>query len=141
MSCLVNLQAFQELVQEANGNTQSVVQNINNVDLKAIGKGCLPDDVNRTPSAVIKGPHVLQVAAIIDISKPSYKDGSSGGDRLLMVKLTDGKISCKCVEYQKVDVLHENLPPGTKVVLTGANVRTGVVQLTPKCIKVSAGCL
>lgn len=130
-------QAFNELVAETEGGVQALVKGINDVDLKAIGKPALPDDVNRVPSSKLNGPIVLQVVSINDISRPSYKHGSAGSERLLLAKLTDGKVTCKALEYQgKVEALHENLPPGTKCVVTGASIKNGVVQLTPKCIKV-----
>lgn len=54
-------QAYQELIEESEGNAASVHANILNQDLKRIGKPCLPDDINRAANATVKGPHVLQV--------------------------------------------------------------------------------
>ncbi|GFR53170.1 hypothetical protein Agub_g15893, partial [Astrephomene gubernaculifera] len=132
--------AYQELVEEAEGNVPSVLQNIFHQDLKKIGKAALPDDVNRT-TTTIKGPVVLQISSVADISRPSLRESSAGGgnDRLLCVRLTDGKVTCKAIEYQRVELLSEELAPGTKVLLTNATVKNGIVLLNPKCIKVLGG--
>ena len=57
--------------------------------------------------------------------------------RLLRLKLTDGKLSCIAAEFKSVPQLTEELPPGTKVCLTNASVKLGVVLLDSKCIQVS----
>lgn len=114
-----------------------VLKDIINQDLKKIGKAALPDDVNRT-TTTIKGPVVLQISAVTDVSRPSTKEtaGGGGADRLLSLRLTDGKLSCKAVEYQRVDQLSVDLAPGTKVVLSNATVKNGILMLNPKTIKV-----
>ena len=38
--------------------------------MSQIGKASLPDDINRADSKQLKGPHVLQVTAIEDVSTP-----------------------------------------------------------------------
>lgn len=53
------------------------------------------------------------------------------------MKLTDGKLSCIAAEFKSVPQLTEELPPGTKVCLTNASVKLGVVLLDSKCIQVS----
>ncbi|KXZ45405.1 hypothetical protein GPECTOR_55g311 [Gonium pectorale] len=132
--------AFQELVDEAEGDVASVVKDIVNQDLKKLGKGALPENVSRTSTAV-KGPVVLQVLQVFDVSRPSLRESAGGGgsDRLLCLRLTDGKVTCKAVEYQRVEQLSEELAPGTKVLLSNANVKDGVILLNPKCIKVLGG--
>lgn len=86
-------------------------------------------------------PH--KVVSVTDVSKPAGPSGGGGGGgpRLLMLKLTDGKLSCKGVEVRKCEALKEELPPGTKVLVSGAAVRTGVLQLEPKCIQVWVMCV
>lgn len=58
--------------------------------------------------------------------------------RLLRLKLTDGKLSCIAAEFKSVPQLHEELPPGTKVLLTNASVKLGVVLLDARNIQVCA---
>lgn len=107
---------------------------------KQIGKGCLPDDVNRSPSSALKGPLVLQVVSADDVSKPSRVTSTGAGDnkgRLLALKLTDGRLTCKALEYKRLDELTpDRLPPGTKVSLSNASIRQGIVLLEPRAIKV-----
>ncbi len=78
---------------------------------------------------------VPQVVKATDVSKPRVAGVSGGGSRLLMLKLTDGKASCKSAEYRATEQLMQALVPGTKVLLAGASVKAGVVLLEPKCIK------
>ena len=61
--------------------------------------------------------------------------------RLLRLKLTDGKLSCIAAEFKSVPQLTEDLPPGTKVCLTNASVKLGVVLLDAKCVQASAAVL
>ncbi|GIL42082.1 hypothetical protein Vafri_128 [Volvox africanus] len=136
----IRADAYQELVDDADGNAALVLKDIINQDLKKIGRASLPDDVNRT-SINVKGPVVLQISSITDVSRPTTRESAAGGgaDRLLSIRLTDGKVSCKAIEYQRVDQLNEDLPPGTKVLLSNANVKNGMMMLNPKNIKVLGG--
>lgn len=56
----------------------------------------------------------LQVMSVTDVSKPSYGSGS-GSNRLLLFKLSDGRISCKAMEHRHCGNLDDTLLPGTKV--------------------------
>ncbi|KAF6253277.1 hypothetical protein COO60DRAFT_434969 [Scenedesmus sp. NREL 46B-D3] len=103
-------------------------------DLRKFGAGCLPDDVNRAASSSIKGPLVLQVMSVADISKPSY--ATPGAGRLLLLRLHDGRTACKALEHRHCSQLSDSLTPGSKVVLDAAAVRCGVVLLEPRSIRV-----
>eukprot|EP00798_Chlamydomonas_sp_ICE-L_P001215 gene1215-32556_t len=163
-----NKGGLKELVDDYyEGNIQNCLKEILDQDLKKIGSPSLPDDVNRATSSSIKGPCVLQVVSIEDAYKPKAKDsvGEVEGKRLLVVHLTDGKVTCKALEFRHIEVLQESdsvgevggkrllvalefrrieglqdsLPPGTKLCLTGAQIRMGVVQMEPKNVKVLGG--
>lgn len=55
-----------------------------------------------------------------------------------MLKLTDGKIRAKAVENRPCSSLEESkLLPGTKIAVSNASVRAGVILLDDKNIKVS----
>jgi hypothetical protein len=61
--------------------------------------------------------------------------------RMLRLKLTDGKTICKAVEMRPLpDVTTEELPPGTKVCISNASVKAGLLLLDPKSIKVFSSC-
>ncbi len=78
----------------------------------------------------------LQVVKAADVSRPSVAGvAGAGAHRMLMLKLTDGKASCKAAEFKAADALLGALVPGTKVLLSSASVKAGVVLLEPKCIK------
>lgn len=80
-----------------------------------------------------------QVVSAGDASRPSRATGdavSEGPQRLLVLRLTDGKLTCKAAEYRHCPALKECLVPGTKLAVTGASIKSGVLLLEPKCIKV-----
>lgn len=55
-----------------------------------------------------------------------------------MLKLTDAKMTAKAVELRPCSKLEKlKLPPGTKIQLTGCAVRSGVILLEDKSIKVA----
>ncbi len=57
--------------------------------------------------------------------------------RMLRLKLTDGKTTCKAVEMRPLpDMSTEELPPGTKVCISNASVKAGLLLLDSKSIKV-----
>lgn len=56
---------------------------------------------------------------------------------MMRLKLTDGKTTCKAVEMRPLpDVVPDALPPGTKICITNASVKAGLLLLDPKCFKV-----
>ena len=58
--------------------------------------------------------------------------------RLFALKLTDGKNTAKAMEYKTLALPKgEPLPPGTKVLLSNATVKAGVILLDDKCFKAS----
>lgn len=66
--------------------------------------------------APLLSPFPPQVMSVADISKPSYATGS-GPNRLLLLKLSDGRISCKAMEHKQCSAITDTLLPGTKVKL------------------------
>lgn len=80
-----------------------------------------------------------QLVSALDVGKPSRaaSDSShSGKDRLLRLRVTDGFTTVTCIEVQPVLGLGPDLVPGTKVRLSQAPIRAGVVLLKPANIEV-----
>eukprot|EP00200_Dunaliella_tertiolecta_P009469 CAMPEP_0202374094 /NCGR_PEP_ID=MMETSP1127-20130417/4995_1 /ASSEMBLY_ACC=CAM_ASM_000462 /TAXON_ID=3047 /ORGANISM="Dunaliella tertiolecta, Strain CCMP1320" /LENGTH=402 /DNA_ID=CAMNT_0048971161 /DNA_START=1186 /DNA_END=2391 /DNA_ORIENTATION=+ len=134
----ISPQAVKEVAEEQECTEAECYNTLINLDLKRIGLPGLPPDCNSATCASIPGPVVLQVQAIKDVSKSSTSL-SSGSARLLMLKLTDGKVNAKAAEHKRIDALNDMLPPGTKIQIKGATVRMGVIMLEPKCVKVLGG--
>ena len=58
--------------------------------------------------------------------------------RLLAMRLTDGKVTAKAMEFKPLlKSLPAIVPPGTKVVVSNASVKTGVILLDDKSFQVS----
>ncbi|KAL0034734.1 hypothetical protein WJX77_004661 [Trebouxia sp. C0004] len=131
-------EAKQRLFEEAQERTINMRQLLLNSDLRKFGQPHLPENINHADSLSLKGAHVLQIMSMEDVSKPSKGLGVSV-QRLLRVKLTDGKLSCIAAEFKPVPQLTEDLPPGTKLCCTNATVRLGVLLLDAKCIQVLGG--
>lgn len=89
----LNKDALDEVSEEFELTEKDVYDSICDQDLKRVGapNPGLPDDVNRAQSGSIKGPVVLQIQAIRDITKSSTAISGSG-PRMLSLKLTDGKV-------------------------------------------------
>ena len=57
--------------------------------------------------------------------------------RLLQLKLTDGKTSCKALEFRPAPQLDlSQLAPGTKVQLSNASIKLGLVLVDARNIHV-----
>ncbi|BDA51225.1 probable Tudor domain-containing protein 3 at N-terminal half [Coccomyxa sp. Obi] len=123
-----------------NTNVASLQDLVLDIDLRKAGKGALPDDVARADAKLVKGPHVLQVVACDDVAQPSKGVAGSSKQRVLRLKLTDGKTTCKAVETRPLpNIDPESLAPGTKVCISNASVKAGLLLLDPKCLKVLGG--
>jgi hypothetical protein len=51
--------------------------------------------------------------SVSDVSKPSY--ATPGASQLLLLKLHDGRTSCKALEHRHSGQLSDSLTPGSKV--------------------------
>ena len=56
---------------------------------------------------------------------------------MLVLLLTDGRATCKALEFKPTPALNaDQLAPGTKLCVEDAMVSCGILLLTPKCVKV-----
>jgi hypothetical protein len=89
-----------------------------NLDLRKVGKPILLDLLTR--ECAFMEPVVLQIAAVVDTSRPQCGKGVdvTSSKPLIMVKLTDGHASLSAVLMGPVAGLSESTTvPGTKVLL------------------------
>ncbi|KAK9902700.1 hypothetical protein WJX75_003222 [Coccomyxa subellipsoidea] len=123
------------------GSSEDLLQqSLLDIDLRKAGKAALPNDIPRSDARLVKGPHVVQVMACDNVAHPSRGVSGSSKGRMLRLKLTDGKTTCKAVEMRPLpDVTTEELPPGTKVCISNASVKAGLLLLDSKSIKVLGG--
>ena len=55
---------------------------------------------------------------------------------MLLLRLTDGKVTAKAVEFKPFSrVEQDKLPPGSKVVISNASVKAGVILLDDRSIQ------
>ncbi|XP_060732810.1 tudor domain-containing protein 3 [Tachysurus vachellii] len=101
-----------------------------NTDLRSIGKGFLPADINSGRVEEVKGPCVLQVLKVRNVAAPKEHEESQTAPRMLRLQMTDGQTTCAGLEFKHLSKISLNTPPGTKVKLLGTvPVKNGFLLL------------
>ncbi|KAL9419720.1 hypothetical protein AB3S75_037478 [Citrus x aurantiifolia] len=111
-------------------------------DMNYSGAGVLPRNVQSMHLVDLKGPFVLQVDEVINISCPlrgRYQDAAPGIKRCLKLSMTDGVQRVFGMEYRPIKDLKVLAPSGFKVVICNVHIRHGLLMLVPEAIEVLGG--
>ncbi|XP_053432608.1 recQ-mediated genome instability protein 1 [Nycticebus coucang] len=133
-------------------------------DLRDLEHPLLPDGILEIPKGELNGFYALQINSLVDVSQPAYsqiqklrgkntmndlvtaeaqvtrRPWEAKPSRMLMLQLTDGIVQMQGMEYQPISALHNDLPPGTKILIYGnISFRLGVLFLKPENVKVLGG--
>ena len=85
----------------------------------------------------------LQCDELIDVAAPArerFRDGGGGGQRMLKLRLTDGKNTMSAFEYHLIPNLSPSLPAGVKLLIKGdMSVRSGILVLQSNNVEVLGG--
>ncbi|XP_020548723.1 recQ-mediated genome instability protein 1 [Sesamum indicum] len=111
-------------------------------DMNYCGAGALPPNVHTLHLVDLKGPFVLQVDEIVNISCPlrgRYQNAASGIKRCLKLSMTDGVQRVFGMEYRPIKDLEVLAPAGLKVAICNVNVRHGLLLLVPEALEVLGG--
>ncbi|KAK4344171.1 hypothetical protein RND71_037265 [Anisodus tanguticus] len=111
-------------------------------DMNYCGAGMLPRDVHKLHLVDLKGPFVLQVDEIVNISCPlrdRYQKAAAGIKRCLKLSMTDGIQRVFGMEYRPIKDLGVLAPSGLKVAICNVHVRHGLLMLVPEVIEVLGG--
>ncbi|KAL0342304.1 UNVERIFIED_CONTAM: RecQ-mediatedinstability protein 1 [Sesamum calycinum] len=111
-------------------------------DMNYCGAGVLPPNVHTLHLVDLKGPFVLQVDEIVNISCPlrgRYQNAASGIKRCLKLSMTDGVQRVFGMEYRPIKDLEVLAPAGLKVAICNVNVRHGLLMLVPEVLEVLGG--
>ncbi|EPS59617.1 hypothetical protein M569_15188, partial [Genlisea aurea] len=111
-------------------------------DMNYCGAGVLPPNVRSLHLVDLKGPFVLQVDEIVNISYPlrgRYQNAASGLKRCLKLSMTDGVQRVFGMEYRPIKDLEVLAPSGLKVAICNVNVRRGLLMLVPEVVQVLGG--
>ncbi|KAH9705485.1 RecQ-mediated genome instability protein 1 [Citrus sinensis] len=111
-------------------------------DMNYSGAGLLPRNVQSMHLVDLKGPFVLQVDEVINISCPlrgRYQDAAPGIKRCLKLSMTDGVQRVFGMEYRPIKDLKVLAPSGFKVVICNVHIRHGLFMLVPEAIEVLGG--
>ncbi|XP_022253020.1 recQ-mediated genome instability protein 1-like [Limulus polyphemus] len=133
-------------------------------DLRELATPCLPEESLTSQKYLLHGCFSLQMNCVRDVSQPAYSQllklqgkendntmvsaapqpvlphWESKPNRMLMLTLTDGVHYIQGMEYKPITSLNVDLPPGTKLLISGpVECRLGVLLLTPGNVKVLGG--
>ncbi|KAL3878574.1 hypothetical protein ACJMK2_030911 [Sinanodonta woodiana] len=125
-----------------NGKTDVnvIVKKALDMDLREIGSGWLPDDINRGRLDYVEGKGVLQIMKIRNVSAPMDHEESQAAPRMFKLVLTDGKTSCNAIEIETLKDIGFTMPPGSKIRLTQTtDVEHGFLLLSNKNTKFLGG--
>ncbi|KAI5101389.1 tudor domain-containing protein 3 isoform X1 [Silurus meridionalis] len=88
----------------------------------------------------LKGPCVLQVLKIRNVTAPKEHEESQAAPRMLRLQMTDGQTTCAGLEFKHLSKISLNTPPGTKLKLLGTvPVKNGFLLLDDCKIAVLGG--
>ncbi|KAE8710616.1 putative Glucose 1-dehydrogenase [Hibiscus syriacus] len=110
-------------------------------DMNYSGGGILPENVDSMRLVDLKGPFVLQVDEIVNISCPlkgRYQD-TPGLKRCLKLSITDGVQRVFGMEYRPIKDLQVLTPAGLKVVICNVHIRRGLLMLVPESLEILGG--
>ncbi|KAK6250289.1 RecQ mediated genome instability protein 1 [Theobroma cacao] len=111
-------------------------------DMNYSGGGILPENVDSMHLVDLKGPFVLQVDEIVNISCPlkgRYQDAPPGIKRCLKLSMTDGVQRVFGMEYRPIKDLQVLAPAGLKVAICNIHIRRGLLVLVPESLEVLGG--
>ncbi|KAF2905375.1 hypothetical protein ILUMI_00793 [Ignelater luminosus] len=130
------------------------------LDLRDVEIPILPANLTQQKKVMLNGIYSLQMLYIIDISRSKFyqiqklrnsnalinamadqeAQTLNHGKRVLQLRLTDGVQEIEAIEYKPISTLNVNLPPGTKIRITGPIiVRRGQMMLEERHINVLGG--
>ncbi|MBA0639265.1 hypothetical protein Goklo_022308 [Gossypium klotzschianum] len=111
-------------------------------DMNYSGGGILPSNVDSMHLVDLKGPFVLQVDEIVNIScqlKGRYQETPSGIKRCLKLSMTDGVQRVFGMEYRPIKDLQVLAPAGLKVAICNVHIRHGLLVLVPESLQILGG--
>lgn len=113
-----------------------------NTDFKSIKSKLLPyltPDMNSSHSRILRGPIILQVSSICNLSQPSKRQHEDSTPRVMQLKLTDGHMTITAIEFEYIPEFSK-LYPGIKIqLLDGIRLFCGKILLTSKYCRVLGG--
>ncbi|XP_052795129.1 tudor domain-containing protein 3-like [Mya arenaria] len=129
-----------QCTQTGKSDVDSIIKSALDIDLREIGKGWLPEDVNRGKADYVQGPGVLQLQKIRNVSAPKDNEDSQAAPRIFKFSLTDGHVTCNAVETENLNGVSMSTAPGTKIFLkVTVDVEHGFLLLNNKNAKSLGG--
>lgn len=102
------------------------------MDLRQHLKAYFPLDINSSTDGLeLKGPVVLQIISVGNISQPLRSRDENAQPRLLSIVVSDGTTKVTGLEIEPLSDINASTPPGGKVLFLGGIVRYGKLLFTP----------
>lgn len=102
------------------------------MDLRQHLKAYFPLDINSSTDGLeLKGPVVLQIISVGNISQPLRSRDENAQPRLLSIVVSDGTTKVTGLEIEPLSDINASTPPGGKVLYLGGTVRYGKLLFTP----------
>lgn len=96
--------------------------------------------INTAEADSLKGPVVLQVNSVANVSQPSRRQHEDSNPRMLLLKLTDGSTTASAIEYERISDLSTKVPPGTKLLIKNSlKICSGKILLMCNSCQVLGG--
>ncbi|XP_057309909.1 tudor domain-containing protein 3-like [Hydractinia symbiolongicarpus] len=135
------LKSCTDACQKSNPTVNDIIKKALDSDLRHIGQKILPENINSGQIESIKGPIVLQLQKMRNITAPLINQESSGAPRMMKLTLTDGCTTCVAIEFKMVNCLKLDMIPGIKLCLTSSSISLlkGVILLEDGDVKILGG--
>lgn len=118
----------------------SIKKKLLEIDLRQHMKPFFPLEINSSTDGIeLKGPVVLQIVSIGNITQPLRRRDENTQPRLLAIQLSDGTTKVTGIEIEALSDINANTPPGGKILYLGGIIRFGKLLLTPNNFKYIGG--
>lgn len=135
------LKSCMDACQKSNPTVNDIIKKALDSDLRHIGQKNIPENINSGQIESIKGPIVLQLQKVRNITAPLINQESGGAPRMMKLTLTDGCTTCVAIEFKLVNCLKLDMIPGIKLCLTSSSISLlkGVILLEDGDVKILGG--
>ena len=118
----------------------SIKKELLEMDIRQILKPYFPFEINSSMDGIeLKGPVVLQIIRIENITQPLRRRDENTQPRLLAIQVSDGTTKVTALEIEQLSDINASTPPGGKILFMGGIIRFGKLLFTPSNVKYLGG--
>lgn len=118
----------------------SIKKRLLEIDIRNISKPFFPLEINSSMDGIeLKGPVVLQIVKVENITQPLRRRDENTQPRLLAIQVSDGTTKVTGIEIEQLSDINASTPPGGKILFMGGIIRFGKLLFTPNNVKYLGG--